>query len=368
MPLRFNTLLQQANIAPAAVRLLRHQDSRAARGRTPYELWRDDRPAFESYQGGQSFQNRSKLRGDYWASFVATPSGETLLAGFYRCRYLGVYDVELVWPHAVGSDLPGTCDVYDLSLDERFNDLAGRLVIEWGNAERAWIQRADKQDKVVLQVHLGGCGIDCNARGDHRYGGPLEAKAPKSRDGTQQELNRLLVTSAHGSLKCRTWFDSASLIVVIAQGRHRERPVPPCLIGSQLKHQSGRPGGPMRGARSVRVLRLRPYPLAGPTADVDSSPQAQALGRAKWFALRDDVRCADLPLEIETNGRWQQISHDDLKRRYEDLEARLPQPRTPRGPRPLARGLIAYGRTTGSRGRIASRTCRHSALRSWPRG
>lgn len=55
MPLRFNALLAQAGIAPAAVRLLRHQDSRAAKGKTPYELWRDDRPSFEIYQEGQSF-------------------------------------------------------------------------------------------------------------------------------------------------------------------------------------------------------------------------------------------------------------------------------------------------------------------------
>jgi hypothetical protein len=65
MPLRFNTLLAQADIAPATVRLLRHQNTRAAKGRTPYELWRDDRPAFETYQKGESFQNRSKLGGEY---------------------------------------------------------------------------------------------------------------------------------------------------------------------------------------------------------------------------------------------------------------------------------------------------------------
>src|SRR3954469_7261382 len=94
MPLRLNALLAQADIAPAAVRLLRHQDSRSAKGRTPYELWRDDRPAFEFYQEAQCFGNRSKLRGDYWASFVGTPSGETFLAGFYGCRYVGVNDMD----------------------------------------------------------------------------------------------------------------------------------------------------------------------------------------------------------------------------------------------------------------------------------
>jgi hypothetical protein len=152
MPLRFNSLLAQAGIAPGVVRLLRHQDNRSAKGRTPYELWRDDRPAFETYQEGQSFSNRPKLRGEYWASFVATPSGETLLAGFYGCRYVGVNDMERIWPHTEGHDPVGTCDIYELNLDERLNDLAGRLVVAWGDGERAWVQRADKQNKAVLQI------------------------------------------------------------------------------------------------------------------------------------------------------------------------------------------------------------------------
>ncbi len=152
MPLRFNALLHQAGIDPATVRLLRHQDARSAKGRTPYALWRDDRPAFETYQEGQSFSNRAKLKGDYWASFVVSPGGETLLAGFYQARYAGVNAEPRLWPHAEGVNAAGTCDVYALTLDERLNDLAGRLVIAWGDAERAWIQRADNQDKTVLQV------------------------------------------------------------------------------------------------------------------------------------------------------------------------------------------------------------------------
>jgi hypothetical protein len=152
MPLRFNTLLAQEGIAPAAVRLLRHQDGRAERGRTPYELWRDDRPAFEAYQGAQSFGNRSKLRAEYWASFIVTPGGETLLAGFYASRYVGVNEVDLPKPQMAGVDFAGTCDVYQLSLDPRLDDLAGRLVIEWGGGERSWIQRADNQNKTVLQL------------------------------------------------------------------------------------------------------------------------------------------------------------------------------------------------------------------------
>lgn len=152
MPFRFNALLAQAGIAPSAVRLLRHQDSRAAKGKTPYELGRDDRPAFEVYQEGQSSGNRAKLKGDYWASFVVTPAGETLLAGFYAARYGGINESERLWPHTVGVDPIGSCDVYVLTHDGRLSDLAGRLVIAWGDGRRSWIQRADNQDELVLEV------------------------------------------------------------------------------------------------------------------------------------------------------------------------------------------------------------------------
>jgi hypothetical protein len=40
----------------------------------------------------------------------------------------------------------------------------------------------------------------------------------------------------------------------------------------------------------------------------------------EWFALEDDVPSPFLPLEIEELGAWRQIAHDELKRRYEDLE------------------------------------------------
>jgi hypothetical protein len=42
MAILFNSVLMQIGIDPANVILLRHQDQRAARGRTPYELWRDN--------------------------------------------------------------------------------------------------------------------------------------------------------------------------------------------------------------------------------------------------------------------------------------------------------------------------------------
>ncbi len=152
MPLRFNSLLRQADIVPASVRLLRHQDGRADKGRSPYELWREDRQVFETYQETQSPENRSRLQADYWASFVGTPAGETLFAGFYRCQYVGLNTVERRWVHTTGVDPVNSCDLYSLTRDPQLDDLAGRLVLDWGAGTRSWIQRADNQDKVVLEL------------------------------------------------------------------------------------------------------------------------------------------------------------------------------------------------------------------------
>jgi len=153
VPLLFNSLLRQLGIELSDVRLLRHQDQRAEKGRTPYQLWRDDRQAFEAYQSSQNVGNRSRLNpATHWASFVVTPTQETLLAGLYQSRYRGLNDVDIVWTHAEGVNPVGTCDVYELRRDERAADLEGRVVIDWGAGTRTWIQRADSQDKVVLEV------------------------------------------------------------------------------------------------------------------------------------------------------------------------------------------------------------------------
>ncbi|MGO4170307.1 hypothetical protein [Novosphingobium sp. YAF33] len=58
--LLFTDLLEKAGLDPADVRLLRHQ-TKAPTGRTPYGLWRDDRPAFEDYQSVQTAGNRASL-------------------------------------------------------------------------------------------------------------------------------------------------------------------------------------------------------------------------------------------------------------------------------------------------------------------
>jgi len=153
MPLMFNSILKQEGVAPAETILVRHQDQRAEKGRTPFELWRFDALAFDAYQSNQNPNRRSQFsRASYWASFVATPAGDTLFIGVYRAAYVCLLDQDRPKPHMRGVDVAGSNDVYNLQRQPAFDDLIGRLTIEWGEGARAWIQRAELQNKPVAEL------------------------------------------------------------------------------------------------------------------------------------------------------------------------------------------------------------------------
>lgn len=152
MPIMFNTVLLAAGFNLSEVRLLRHKDKRAAKGRTPYELWRDDRRRFDLYQTTQSLKNEGKLRAPYWASFVGTPGDETLFVGIYGVKGRRLLEQDTPKSQADGVDEAGNFHVYELTLEPRLGELIGRLLIDWGPGERAWIQRADQQDKQVTEL------------------------------------------------------------------------------------------------------------------------------------------------------------------------------------------------------------------------
>jgi hypothetical protein len=157
MAIMFNSLLTQEGVDPSTTVLVRHQDQRAEKGRTPFELWRFDTPAFESYQSIQNPNRHSRFhRASFWASFVATPKSETLFVGLYSATYLGLLDHDRPKPHMPGVDVAGSCDVYDLQRQPAFDDLAGRLTIDWGEGARAWIQRAEIQNKPIAELKQRG--------------------------------------------------------------------------------------------------------------------------------------------------------------------------------------------------------------------
>jgi len=152
MPIMFNTILGETRLQLKDVRLVRHKDKRAKRGRTPYELWRDNRPQFELYQSTQSISNRKKLTAPYWAVFVVNLNDETMFAGLYAVKYRGLLEKDIPMPHMDSVDKAGSCDVYDLMLQDTLNDFIGKLFIDWGPGALAWVQYTDRNNKPITEL------------------------------------------------------------------------------------------------------------------------------------------------------------------------------------------------------------------------
>lgn len=150
MALRFNMLLADAGIDPADVRLLRHQD--VIQGRTVYRLWRDFPAGFEEYQSGQAAVQRARFAAPYWASFVAGPGGETLFVGLYRVE-ASTNVAEPFVSQLLQSPVPALeVDLYALTQMPALSEFIGALSIEWGDGARSWVQRADRQDKPIVEL------------------------------------------------------------------------------------------------------------------------------------------------------------------------------------------------------------------------
>jgi 5-methylcytosine-specific restriction endonuclease McrA len=154
MSFTFNTILRDAGIDPEEVRLIRHKDKSAEKGRNPYELWRDDKPSFDLYQSIQGIDNRKKLSSAYWAVFNVDSNNNNMFAGLYFANYKGLLEKDTPRPHKEGRDKAGECDVYELELQESLNEFIGKLFIDWGKGFIVWIQYANNSDKVITENKL----------------------------------------------------------------------------------------------------------------------------------------------------------------------------------------------------------------------
>ena len=114
---------RKLGLSPRDVRLLRHQDQRSERGRSPYELWRDAPEKFDLYQSIQRTTKRSYFKSRYWASFVGTPDNGTMFVGLYEVKFRGLLEVDTPMVTREGVDKANTCDVYDFALAEALSDL-----------------------------------------------------------------------------------------------------------------------------------------------------------------------------------------------------------------------------------------------------
>lgn len=46
----------------------------------------------------------------------------------------------------------GTLFVYDFTRDEHMSDFSKRLILDWGEGYRSWVQRPEKQNKDVVEI------------------------------------------------------------------------------------------------------------------------------------------------------------------------------------------------------------------------
>lgn len=152
MPIMFNTILREAGISPKDVRLIRHKDSRAKKGYTPYELWRDDRAYFEKYQSIQDFHNRPKINAPYWAVFIVNFSKEVMFAGLYSVKNRKVLDHDIPSVHLDEIYKARSRDLYELELQDSLSEFIGKLFIDWGQGALAWIQYASRNNKQIVKL------------------------------------------------------------------------------------------------------------------------------------------------------------------------------------------------------------------------
>ena len=143
MALTFNMLLQDSDVEPRDVRLMRHQHV-AKDGLTPFALWRDNRAEFERYQSAQPVERRSHFASRYWAAFVVPPDGSTLFVGLYEVGSTRPAPNDWIDPLLRRSALQigRALELYHFERHPDFEHLIGRLKIDWGKGKRKWLQNA----------------------------------------------------------------------------------------------------------------------------------------------------------------------------------------------------------------------------------
>lgn len=150
MVLTFNALLRAANIDPTGVLLLRHRDPRVQRLVCEAALRRD--PAFDAYQSAQSEPRivASFRKARHLAAFVTDHVGD--------CVFVGVWAIDGPTDVAYADPFPGMRPdtrppvVFATRRLGLLDEYRGRLVIEWGDGQRAWVQRAHLRTKPIVEI------------------------------------------------------------------------------------------------------------------------------------------------------------------------------------------------------------------------
>ena len=150
MALTFNAVLRDAGIEAAGVRLLRHCDPKVQRQVFQAAMTMD--PRFDRYQASQGDPRIIAMfrTSKHLAGFVVDHAGDSVFAGVWEV--LGQSDVQYEDPFVGMRQDIGTPMVFATRRVEALDQYRGRLLIDWGPGQRAWVQRADRQDKVIVEL------------------------------------------------------------------------------------------------------------------------------------------------------------------------------------------------------------------------
>lgn len=143
-----NTLLKEAGLDPKEVKLLRHSESKTKV--SLWEVWLKERVEFEIYQSIQPPNNFKDVR--YLATFIVNKKGETVFGGIYENNGSEPISAETKCPVHPEKVNYKEDHVFELTLIDNLKGLIGKLVVEWGGANLVWIQKAEKQNKPVLEL------------------------------------------------------------------------------------------------------------------------------------------------------------------------------------------------------------------------
>ncbi|MFK7681317.1 GIY-YIG nuclease family protein [Bacillus sp. Wb] len=129
------------------IKIARHMDTR---GVDVHELYTNGH--FEVYQ---SYQERNIFKGcDYLISCLGIENNQALFVGVYDVK--GTYSVD-GFPNNLDVPYKGKAKLdskyrYDLEKLSGFEELEGRLVINWNNIAQAWCMKLDTNQKEVVQL------------------------------------------------------------------------------------------------------------------------------------------------------------------------------------------------------------------------
>lgn len=127
------------------IRLVRHQDKRFDIDL----LYRHGQiETYQEFQSKQVFPNT-----DIIISFLGLPNCHALFLGVYEIKgCVGPKDFTLPREFIFQNMGVDNCYKYDLVKDSRFNELIGRLVIDWGNGTRSWVQHFQQNLKPLVEI------------------------------------------------------------------------------------------------------------------------------------------------------------------------------------------------------------------------